>query len=100
MRRFTRQQKSPRVLVVISFYDAREENSLDILLGQLQETPAGMPFDTLVVVNSVRSIKCETEDKYKTVRFLYRPNSGFNLGAWDHGWRSAPGYDVYAFLQD
>jgi hypothetical protein len=92
--------QTPKVLVVISFYDARDENSLDILLGQLQEIPAGLPFDTLVVVNSERSTNCAMEEKYKVLRFVYRPNIGYNLGAWDHGWRSALDYEAYAFLQD
>lgn len=95
-----RRDRSLRTLVVVSFYDARGEDSLDILLGQLQETPAGMRFDTLVVVNSVRGARCALEDKYRTVRFAYRQNTGYNIGAWDHGWRSAPDYDAYAFLQD
>jgi hypothetical protein len=98
--RLHRVSKRPRVLVIVSFYDAREETCLDILLGQLQEIPAGIPFNAMVVVNSVRGRPCPMESKYPWVRFLYRPNTGYNIGAWDHGWRSASDYDVYAFLQD
>ncbi len=29
-----------------------------------------------------------------------RENTGFNIGAWDYGWRHLPPYDYYLFLQD
>ena len=34
------------------------------------------------------------------VEVVARPNQGFNIGAWEHGWRTAPPHAGYLFVQD
>lgn len=33
------------------------------------------------------------------VRVINRENTGWNLGAWEAGWRASPGYEYFLFLQ-
>jgi hypothetical protein len=89
-----------RTLVVVSFYDARPRQDLDALLADLASVPAGAPFEVLVVVNQTRAELTAITALLPGLRVLHRPNTGYNIGAWDHGFRAAPGYDVYVFLQD
>ncbi len=86
-------------LVIISFYDRRDVQHLKRLLEGLRTTPAGRPFDIVVVVNSTGDLRIgEVVEDQATV--VYRENSGMNIGAWDHGWRTHPNYKSYVFLQD
>ncbi|MDP9046480.1 MAG: glycosyltransferase [Pseudomonadota bacterium] len=87
-------------LVVVSYYNAVPPDRLDNLLWQLARIPAGCTFDVVVVINRALDQAVSIEDKYPQVRFLYRPNNGYNIGAWQHGWQENPGYDAYVFLQD
>ncbi len=89
-----------RTLVVVSFYDARPRQDLDALLADLASVAAGAPFEVLVVVNQTRAEPTAITAAVPGLRVLHRPNAGYNIGAWDHGYRSAPDYDVYVFLQD
>lgn len=86
-------------LVVVSYYDARPRQELDALLRDLATIDAGAPFDTLVVVNQSAAAPTPVHAALPGLRVLHRPNSGYNIGAWDHGWRHAPGYEHYVFLQ-
>jgi hypothetical protein len=89
-----------KALVVVCHYNARPVADLTTLLTGLRRRLAGGPFDVLVVVNQavaeplVLPAACGPWDVY------YRPNTGFNLGAWDRGWRARPGYGGYLFLQE
>lgn len=91
---------APRTLVVVSYYDARPRRDLDALLGELATVPAGAPFETLVVVNQTQAQPTVVDTALPGLRVLHRENRGFNIGAWDHGFRSAPDHDRYLFLQD
>lgn len=86
-------------LVVVSFYDGRPRSELDALLHDLATIPAGWPFSVLVVVNQERAEPTVISAPLPDLRVLHRPNAGYNIGAWDHGWRSAPDHDFYLFLQ-
>jgi hypothetical protein len=87
-------------LVVISYYNARTDDRLDMLLSQLRDVRAGAAFDTMVVVNREIDKDLAIASKYPALRVCYRENEGYNIGAWNHGWRQAPSYDFYVFLQD
>ena len=87
------------VLVVVSFYDARPRQELDALLHDLATVPAGWPFSVLVVVNQERAEPTPIAAALPGLRVLHRPNAGYNIGAWEHGWRAAPGHEIYLFLQ-
>ncbi|MEM7327821.1 MAG: hypothetical protein AAF437_03715 [Pseudomonadota bacterium] len=86
-------------LVIISFYDRREAQNLERLLEGLRTIPAGQPFDTLVVVNSTGDTRID-EVVGDQAKVIYRENTGMNIGAWDHGWRTHSNYKSYVFLQD
>lgn len=89
----------PRVLVVVSYYDARPVHDLDRLLAALRTTPAGHPFEVRVVVNRDGSAPLPIAERHPGVEVLTRKNTGYNIGAWEHGWRTAPAFDAYLFLQ-
>ncbi len=89
-----------RVLVVVSYYNARQDDRLDMLLSQLRDVPAGMDFHTAVVVNRAVDEDLAIAAKYPDIEVCYRENRGYNIGAWNHGWRLFPSWDLYVFLQD
>ena len=89
----------PPALVVVSFYDGRPRQELDDLLHDLATIPAGWPFSVLVVVNQERAEPTVVTATLPGLQVLHRPNAGYNIGAWDHGFRSARDHDVYLFLQ-
>ncbi len=90
----------PTALVVIAHYAARPAAPLIALLDQLRAAPAGWPFDLRVVVNRAGADRLVLPERHGRVQVLQRENSGFNIGAWDQGWRSEPAYARYLFLQD
>ena len=85
--------------VVVSYYDARPPAELERLLRQIRDSGFDLR-DVLVVVNSVGDATLKLADGLERVETAYRRNSGFNMGAWDFGWRSRPRYRNYLFLQD
>lgn len=85
---------------MVSFYNARPADQLVSLLDQLASIPAGRAFDLVVVVNKGIEVSLTLPERHRDTRVLYRENFGFNIGAWDHGWRSNPNYRYYLFLQD
>ena len=87
------------VLVVVSYYDARPVQELDELLRSLAAIPSGWPFAVRVVVNQDGGARTDLADRHPGVQVMHRPNQGYNIGAWDHGWRAEPAYEAYLFLQ-
>jgi hypothetical protein len=94
-------RNSGRYLVVISFYEARPVMPLDALVSKLLASPAGADFDLVVVVNRTSEGELVLSMGMGAAKeVVSRPNEGMNIGAWDHAWRTFPGYDGYLFLQD
>lgn len=62
--------------------------------------PAGASFDICVVVNQAVPELLSLPERHAGVRTSYRENTGYNVGAWEHGWRQNPAYDCYLFLQE
>lgn len=91
---------STPVLVVVSHYNARPPHLLVELLDSLTGHAAGCPFRTRVVVNLGETKRLVLPARYRDVDVLYRPNTGYNIGAWDHGWRVPPACGAYLFLQE
>ena len=87
-------------LVVISHYNAWPTDKLVALLNQIREIPSGHPFRCLVVVNRAVDRPLELPAEHASVEVLYRENTGYNIGAWEYGWRKAPRADYYLFLQE
>jgi GT2 family glycosyltransferase/2-polyprenyl-3-methyl-5-hydroxy-6-metoxy-1,4-benzoquinol methylase len=88
------------VLVVVAHYDARPMGPLVALLDAMNATPAGCPFRVRVVVNQDSAQPLALPERHRGIDVCYRENTGFNLGAWDAGWRKDPPYSAYLFLQD
>jgi hypothetical protein len=89
-----------RNLVVISYYDQRPIDMLLALLDQTSSVDAGDAFDLCVVVNAEQVAPTLLPERHQAVQVLHRENRGFNVGAWQHGWKANPSYDFYLFLQD
>ena len=90
----------PSVLVVISHYNAWPSDQLIALLDQMRSVPAGCPFHARIVVNRAEPHDLALPPRYQSVEVLYRQNVGFNIGAWEQGWREPPVFDAYLFLQE
>ncbi len=90
----------PSILVIVSHYNAWPTDHLVALLDQMTLIPAGLPFQTRVVVNQARDLPLKLPERHTGVEILYRPNTGYNIGAWDLGWRESPARDCYLFLQE
>ncbi|AMV37712.1 hypothetical protein [Planctomyces sp. SH-PL62] len=86
--------------LVISHYNAWPTDQLVALLDQTLEIPAGVPFHTRVVVNQARPIPLSLPERHAHVEVFHRPNLGYNIGAWDHGWRMGEPFEFYLFLQE
>ncbi len=87
-------------VVVVSHYNAWPTDQLVKLLDQIRTVPAGHPFSVRVVVNQAEDKRLELPDRHGDVTILYRENTGYNISAWDHGWRQEPRADYYLFLQE
>ena len=92
----------PRTCVVVSYWTGRPPAPLYRLLGQMKRVKAGSPFDLVVVCNGGDVAPLTLPARFAALgpRVFQRENTGWNLGAWDHGWRSAGVYDHFLFLQD
>jgi hypothetical protein len=88
------------VLIVISHYNAWESDQLIALLDQISGTPAGHPYQLRIVVNQAQPRSLQLPDRHAAIDTLYRENTGFNIGAWEHGWRTGPPFNIYLFLQE
>lgn len=86
--------------VIVSYYDGRPSNDLIALLRSLTG-PASQPgVEIRVVVNSDLGRVPTLPADLNGTNIDVRENTGFNIGAWDHGWRHNPGFGSYLFLQD
>jgi hypothetical protein len=85
---------------VVSHYDARPAGGLVRLLDQAREVPAGWPFRLRVVVNRELGHGPELPRRHRGTEVLCRENRGYNIGAWEHGWRAGPPCAGYLFLQE
>ncbi len=90
----------PPAPVGVSHYAARPPAPLVGLLDAMAAFPAGVPYDIRVVVNRDGAEVLTLPERHRGVEVAYRPNAGYNIGAWEAGWRAGPDYDAYLFVQD
>jgi hypothetical protein len=88
------------VLVVVSHYNAWPTDQLVGLLDGMREVPSGWPFSALVVVNRAAPRRLVLPARHGDVAVVERENTGYNIGAWDAGWRARPTFGAYLFLQE
>jgi hypothetical protein len=70
------------------------------LLHQIGTIDAGANFDLIIVINQDAAVDGRAKPDLSFYKTFYRENTGFNLGAWQHGWKNARGYKYYLFVQD
>lgn len=90
-----------RTCVVICYWTGRSTKPLFKLLSAMQNIPAGAPFDVVIVCNGgdVEPLTIPPRFSSMSIRVINRENAGWNLGAWEAGWRASPGYEYFLFLQ-
>jgi hypothetical protein len=88
------------ILVIVSYYAGRSLEPLVRLLDSMNTFPAGCAFAVRVVVNRNGEETIALPDRHGGVEILYRSNSGYNIAAWEFGWRASPTTEAYLFLQD
>lgn len=91
---------TPKPAVVISFWDRRSPDKLYNLLRQIADECQSLSVPITVVVNTDKVRSISPPNTATPVSIIYRNNSGMNIGAWDHGWRSLYDKDLFVFLQD
>jgi len=68
----------------------------------MSKIDAGVIFDLVIVCNGgdLNPLSLPDSLKVLSIRVFNRENTGWNLGAWDFGWRAAGPYSYFLFLQD
>jgi hypothetical protein len=95
-------QKEKRTCIVICHWIGDPITHLYRLLRQMQRIGSGSAFDVLIVCNGGLDEPLRVPSRFNDLRpkIINRKNDGYNLAAWDCGWREAYGYEYYLFLQD
>jgi hypothetical protein len=90
-----------RTCVVVCYWVGESRKHLFRLLRQMLRIDAGTLFGLVIVVNGgdERPLKLPERFAALNARIINRVNRGYNIEAWDVGWRSAPEFDYYLFLQ-
>ena len=90
-----------RCCVVICYWTGRAPRALYRLLRQMRDVPAGEPYDVVIVCNGgdQRPLRLPADLQSPHIELVMRPNAGWNLAAWDEGWRRARDHEYFLFLQ-
>ena len=93
---------TPHTTIIISYWVKRSSRSLFNLLRQIEENNPGSSFSVVVVCNGgdVKPLTLPNKFNPLNIKVQGRPNNGYNLGAWEYGWRQNPDSDYFLFLQD
>lgn len=88
--------------VIVSYWAARSPRCLYRLLDQIYRYDAGAEFTVTVVCNGgdIAPLELPARHARRGVKALNRQNAGYNIAAWDFGWRSDCDSDHFLFLQD
>lgn len=90
-----------RTCVVVAHWIGQSDAQLHRLLRETRTTEAGAPFDLRIVCNGgdEKPLLLPPEFANWDIQILNRENIGYNIAAWDHGWKIDPRHDFYLFLQ-
>jgi hypothetical protein len=90
-----------KTCVVICYYTGEQIGHLFRLLKQMGDVDAGAPFDVLIVVNGgdVRPLALPSRFDGLRAKVINRANHGYNIEAWDVGWRASQEHEYFLFLQ-
>lgn len=89
----------PPVLVIVSHYAGRAVEPLVRLLDSMTAHEAGCAYAVRVVVNRDDGETLALPARHRGTELLYRENLGYNIGAWEAGWRAEPPHAGYLFVQ-
>lgn len=89
------------ICVVISYWIGHDVKTLKNLLKGMDRYQAGVPYDVIIVCNGggLSMSGLRKPSGAGTVMIVNRDNQGYNIGAWDAGYRERPNYKYYLFLQ-
>ncbi|OUL36823.1 hypothetical protein BV372_05500 [Nostoc sp. T09] len=87
--------------VVISYWVGSSPKFLYKLIDQIVNIKDELSFPIVLVCNGGTDIFFSLPRKFKkyNIEIVNRPNSGFNIAAWEEGWRSIEAKN-YLFIQD
>ena len=93
--------KKPRTCVIIAYWIGEREHELHRLLRETRKVDAGAAFDLRIVCNggSERPLVLPSEFDRDNIHILNRENVGYNIKAWDEGWKFDACHEFYLFLQ-
>ena len=88
--------------VIISYWTGRSTRNLLRLLKQIHSYDAQAPFFVTIVCNGGDQDPLQLPQCFQkyNITILNRINAGYNIGAWDYGWRNTVDSDYFLFLQD
>lgn len=91
----------PRTCVIIAYWIGEPQKQLHRLLREIRTIDAGVPFDLRIVCNGgdERPLILPPEFDDCGIDILNRENVGYNIAAWDHGWKADACHEFYLFLQ-
>jgi hypothetical protein len=97
-----KQGAEAKTCVVVSYWIGHSLKSLLSLLAQMMRVDAGTNFDLIIVCNGGDRQPLVLPSKFDRLRprIFNRENQGYNIGAWEYGWRISEGYRYYLFLQE
>lgn len=88
-----------RVGLVVSFWPGRSPEKLQKLVASAHKYNPGCGYETTLVINGPETaLPLEITSFFH--RIFHRENTGYNLGAWDHGWRQLKNAKYLLFVQD
>lgn len=87
--------------MIISYWVSTSPRFLRRLLAQISRTLQGKAIPVIIVCNGgdIQPFRLPPRSTPDNSLLVMRENSGFNLGAWEFGWRSVEARN-YLFLQD
>jgi hypothetical protein len=91
----------PRTCVIIAYWVGEPQRDLHRLLRQIRTVDAGAPFDLRIVCNGgdAQALVLPSEFDGDNIHILNRENIGYNIKAWDEGWKFDHRHEFYLFLQ-
>jgi hypothetical protein len=91
-----------KTCVVVSYWNGRPPRLLRRLLRQMLRVDAGTSFKLVIVCNGGNEKPLHLPSEFDRLHplVLNRENTGYNIGAWDFGWRVVNDCEYFLFLQD
>lgn len=87
------------VALVVSYWPGRSSEKLQSFVASALQHAPGHAYEAILVINGPEtSLPGEVNAFFHKI--VYRENEGYNLGAWNHGWRHISSAKYLLFVQD